>query len=176
MAETLFSQLIATTFSREAALRRAALIQSTLEATVYESSETPLGERYRGALAAEVSDPTDRAALAALGTGWLSTVTTTSVQAVGDALQRAIKAAPTRMLYVPVLLDEAGERVVGQLLRTQLNEPELLVDYELDDTLTVGCRVVHGGRLYDYSFRTLAATNPHRVRDILHTYAHAGSA
>ncbi len=102
--------------------------------------------------------PVDNAFLRSLPLSFLESFTKESLYDMLDHLTEDAKKLKTLSLTVPVALSRADVEVIGMWAHREVS-PDLLIDFDIDPSIAVGCRLVWNNMLRDFSFNRYLIKN-----------------
>ena len=89
--------------------------------------------------------------LRTLPPSFLAAFTQESLYETLNRLSEDAKQLKTLSLTVPVVLSRADVVAIGMWAHQEV-DPDLLIDVDVDASITTGCRIVWNNRLHDFSF------------------------
>ncbi len=148
--------------------RRVALVRECIETVVY-SDQSPFSTAALMTCLTKQGTMSDVVAITAWGDA-LSPFYVPGAAAQFAELQSVIATLPVLTLYVPVLLPESEQALLGEHCRTMC-DPTILLDIQIDPQAVGGCSFVWKDTLYDFSFRAQLAKQPGVITALLSAYA-----
>lgn len=134
-------------FYRRVDFMRELLEHRFFDPTLQSEERSHMLETYRGA---EIR-PEDRTAVAEWGEGVFGAMSAGNLHDRIDALKRDAEALPRLTLYVPILMNSANAKMVGQWCREHV-AADVMLDLHVDPASTGGCSYVFHDVYRDFSF------------------------
>lgn len=168
LADTLIATMMTNTYTVAAALRRVGALRQAVDAALYQDGGDDVIVSYKATLR-DILDNNEAGVVMAWGTDWLTGVTVEQWRTIEHDLETWLNEVPTMTVYVPVLMDMAGEQLLGETAREQFGEP-LFLDLQVDPNTVGGCAFVQNGRYIDRSLAAQLNEQTYVVPAIIQSY------